>query len=283
MARTGKPMLGKSAALAALLMLAEYAAPPPAVAQDAATKPAATQASTTYAAPARRRIYLMRHGDVTYFDAQGKPVPDPDAVTLNETGKVQSDAAGRYFVGLGIKKFDRVITSNLARTIETADRVLAAGQIEGKPQQIATLREIKSGGASRTAPAAELPSVFLGFTQAQVAADTKFIGGETAGEMQQRVVAGFETLLQDKDWDTALVVLHGIVNNALLSRALTGKADYFGHFEASSGCIHILDAGPTWDDWVVRAFNLCPDPASYGGARLSVLEKLLLQALKGRH
>ena len=46
--------------------------------------------------------------------------------------------------------------------------------------------------------------------------------------------------------------------------------------------VHVLDAAPTWNDWIVQAFNVCPDPASYTGDRLSVLEKLLVQALKGR-
>ena len=256
---------------------------PVANAQDATAKAAGTAtAQVTYAPPVRRRIYLMRHGDVTYFDAQGKPVPDPDAVVLNDKGKVQADAAGKWFAALGIKKFDRVVTSTLPRTIETADRVLASGQLAGKPQQIAALREIKGGAAGRAAATAELPSVYLGFAQPRVAPDTKFIGGETAGEMQTRVVAALDTLLADKDWDTALVVLHGVVNNAILSRALTGTADYFGHLEASAGCIHVLDAGPTWNDWVLQGFNLCPDTASYTGSRLSVLEKLLMQALKGR-
>ena len=31
----------------------------------------------------RRRVYLMRHGDVAYFDADGRPVP-PDDVPLTE-------------------------------------------------------------------------------------------------------------------------------------------------------------------------------------------------------
>jgi probable phosphoglycerate mutase len=247
-----------------------------------AASPVAPAATSAYTPPARRRIYLMRHGDVSYFDTQGKPVPDPDQVVLNDKGKVQSDAAGKWLAGQGIKKFDRVVTSHLPRTVETADRVLAAGAIEGKPQRVAALREIKSmSGASRTTPTEQLPATFLAFTQARVAADTKFLGGETAGEMQARVYAAVDALLAEPGWDTALIVLHGIVNNAILSRALTGSPEYFGRFEASAGCLHILDAGPS-GDWIVRAFNLCPDPESYGGPRLSVMEKLLVQVLKGR-
>ena len=71
----------------------------------------------------RRRIYLMRHGSVTYFDADGKPHL-PEQVPLNEQGRVQATAAGRVFAHEKIT-FDRVIVSGLPRTVETANRVLA--------------------------------------------------------------------------------------------------------------------------------------------------------------
>ena len=71
----------------------------------------------------RRRIYLMRHGSVTYFDSDGKPVL-PESVPLNNAGREQASAAGRVFAEHGVK-FDRVIVSGLPRTVETATRVLA--------------------------------------------------------------------------------------------------------------------------------------------------------------
>ena len=46
----------------------------------------------------RRRIYLMRHGNVTYFDESGRPIL-PEAVPLNEQGRAQAEAAGRVFAG----------------------------------------------------------------------------------------------------------------------------------------------------------------------------------------
>ena len=51
----------------------------------------------------RRRIYLMRHGDVAYFDLRGKPVP-PDEVPLTDEGRKQARAAG---TALSRVKFDR--------------------------------------------------------------------------------------------------------------------------------------------------------------------------------
>ncbi|RLA22156.1 MAG: histidine phosphatase family protein, partial [Gammaproteobacteria bacterium] len=69
----------------------------------------------------RRRLYLFRHGAVDYVDPDGKVVPDPDIVSLNEKGQSQADAMGQMFAAVAI---DRVICSGLARTRETAQRVV---------------------------------------------------------------------------------------------------------------------------------------------------------------
>ena len=82
-----------------------------------------TPTGSGYQLPKRRRLYLMRHGDVTYFDASGRTI-DPERVPLNENGRAQADAAGRAFAEQNVR-FDRVIASGLPRTVETAQRVLA--------------------------------------------------------------------------------------------------------------------------------------------------------------
>ena len=61
----------------------------------------------------RRRIYLMRHGAVAYFDGSGHPVP-PDTVPLTEEGRAQAEAARDLLEGIAL---DRVIASGLPRTM----------------------------------------------------------------------------------------------------------------------------------------------------------------------
>ncbi len=233
--------------------------------------------------PQRRRIYLLRHGDVAYFDAQGKPVADPDLVPLSEKGRAQADAAGKYLAALGVKKFDRVYASTLPRTQETAARVLAAAGIAGEPAKVAEWREMKSGGTSGIATA-DLPRAFLALTEARVGPDGRFGNGETVREVQERVLPKLRQLQTDPSWDSALLVLHGLVNNAILSHALGAGNDYFGRIEHSPGCINVLDVGP--NDWVIRAINLCPDAGNYAdsgpASRLNTLEKLLAGSLRSR-
>lgn len=258
--------------------LAQVATPPtPAVA--AATPPEA------WKPPQRRRIYLMRHGDVAYFDAQGQRVANPDLVVLSEKGRAQADAAGRYLAALGVRKFDRVYSSNLPRTKETAARVLAAANINTEAEVVELWREMKTGDTPGIA-VKDLPRAFLAIAAPKTSGDARFAGGESVSELQDRVLPVLQQLQADPKWDSALLVLHGVVNNAILSHALGGGRDFYGRIEHSPGCINVLDMGASADDWVVRAVNLCPDASNYTdaapGARLSTIEKILAASLRGR-
>jgi hypothetical protein len=78
-----------------------------------------------------------------------------------------------------------------------------------------------------------------------------------------------------------LLVLHTLVNNAILSEALTGDPAYYGRFDPGAGCFSIIDVGADFTDAVIKAVNLCPNPSPYE-SRLKTMEGLLAQALKGR-
>lgn len=267
------------AAICPLTAAAQSAAPAPAM-------PAANaSAADAWKPPQRRRIYLMRHGDVAYFGADGKPVANSDLVVLSDKGRAQADAAGKYLAALGVKKFDRVYSSNLPRTKETAARVLTAANINAEAEVVDLWREMKPG-ASANVPAAELPRAFLDIAAPKTGADARFIGGESIGELQDRVLPILQKLQANPNWDSALLVLHGLVNNAILSHALSGGRDYYGRIEHGPGCINVLDMGSGPNDWIVRAINLCPDASNYAdgvpGARLSTLEKLLAGTLRSR-
>jgi len=76
-----------------------------------------------------------------------------------------------------------------------------------------------------------------------------------------------------EEWTTILVVLHGGVNRALLSRCLAGPGAFFGHLEQSFACINIIDGGP--GDFVVRTVNLTPyDPMGLQ-TRKTAIEQVL--------
>jgi len=227
----------------------------------------------------RRRIVLMRHGSVDYFRADGSPIP-PDTVSLSDLGRVQADAAGKLFAAEGIR-FDLAITSGLPRTEETAKRVLAASAQAQRTEAVPALREIR-GGSLANIPDDDLEAAFTGaFAGGADVENRRFLGGESIGELLDRVLPAFDALLMRNDWDCMLLVLHGAVNRAILARALTGGRAFLGPLEQSPACINILDAGK--DDIIVRASNLAPTHWLHGGERSTTMENLLTQYRCYRH
>jgi broad specificity phosphatase PhoE len=212
----------------------------------------------------RRRIYLMRHAAVSYFE-NGRPVR-PDDVPLTDEGRVQARAAAEALAGIS---FDRVITSGLPRTEETA-RIVAPGR---EPEPWPDLRELESG---RLADISEedLERAFKHAFKDVVPEDARFLAGETIGSLFDRVLPAVDRLVTEDDWDVALAVLHGGVNRAILSRALTGTRTFLGNLEQSPACINVLDVG---DDWIVRAVNVTPYDLSHRAGRTTTMEELWQQ------
>jgi probable phosphoglycerate mutase len=222
----------------------------------------------------RRRIYLMRHGAVDYFRADGSAIP-PHGVPLNATGREQADAAGALFARCGVR-FDRVVASGLPRTVETATRVLAAAGHEIPIELEPAFSELR-GGRLPDIPADQVEAAFLGAFRA-VGADVeshRFLGGESIGELLDRVLPAFERWLGRSDWHSLLLVLHGGVNRALIARALAGSRAFFGRIEQTPACINIIDAGAGHE--VVRAINIAPTQWLHEREHLTTMEKLLAE------
>ena len=229
--------------------------------------------------PPRRRIYLMRHGSVTYFAADGKKV-DGRTVTLNEAGRTQATAAGIALAHAGAH-FDRVIVSGLPRTVETAERVLAETRQHITIESWPDFEELKAG------PIAEIPDealrdAFVGAFSGVVAEEKRYAGGESIGELLDRVYGALDRLLADRTWDTVLLVLHGGVNRAILSRALTGQRMFLGNLSQAPACINALDVGMLAGDWVVRYTGLAPTDLLQPEQRSTTLEAMLLEYVRVR-
>jgi broad specificity phosphatase PhoE len=219
--------------------------------------------------PARRRIYLMRHAQVRYFEGI-----HPHEVTLTEGGREQARAAAQ---ALGAIRFDRVVTSGLARTLETARAIAPDAEMEAVP----ALREIESGELRGVAPERVQEMMTAAF-RGVVPNDTRFLGGETIGELFDRVLPALDALVADQTWDVALLVLHGAVNRAILSHALTGGRTFLGAFEQAPGCINVLDVDAA-GAFVVRAVGYTPyDPVHEHAPRETTMEQLWQEYLDAR-
>jgi broad specificity phosphatase PhoE len=207
----------------------------------------------------------MRHGDVAYFDTDGRPV-HPETVHLTEAGREEARAAAEMLAGI---EFDRVIVSGLARTVETA-AIVAPGR---EPEIWPDLRELE-GGRLEDIPEHALELSFVRAFDGVLPEDAQFLGGETIGSLLDRVLPAIDRLLEDDDWDVVLAVLHGAVNRAILSFALTGERMFLGNFEQAPACVNILDVG---DDWIVRAVNVTAYDLAHRRGRLRNMEELWRQ------
>ena len=200
----------------------------------------------------------MRHAEVRYFEGVA-----PTEVALTERGRAQAEAARDALAGVA---FDRVLVSGLRRTLETA-AVVAPGR---EPQHLSAFREIEGSDLRSEDPAAVREMMMAAFRGA-VPHELPFLGGETIGAFLDRVIPALESLVAD-EWDTALVVVHGGTNRAILGYALTGERVFLGGLEQSPACINVVDVGA---DWIVRAVNHTPyDPAHRSAPRETTMELL---------
>jgi broad specificity phosphatase PhoE len=217
--------------------------------------------------PTRRRLYLMRHGEVNYFE-QGRPAP-PEGVHLNEQGRAQAAAAARTLADIS---FDRAVTSGLPRTEQTAAIVLGerALPIEIEPE----LREIR-GGRLADIPPEELRRTFVDALTRRLSAADTFLLGESFGDFRDRVLPAFHALLADRSWASMLLVAHGAVNRVILADALGLDLHGLGHIEQDAGCINLLD----FDEQgyaIVRLVNYTPYNPLKHGLALTTMERYFL-------
>ncbi len=175
-------------------------------------------------------VMLMRHGE-TAWNLEGR-LQGWAPVTLNDRGREQATAAAAHLDGAGTTP-DRVVSSDLTRTRETAELVRSV--IDAPVQFEAAWRERDLGvyqGLLHSMVADRFPAFGLGTTAAN-ASDRTPDSGESFVHLQDRVITGWEELLGASDPDECvLVVTHGgpiqtvlgHIRNVPLERALVEEA-----------------------------------------------------------
>ena len=220
--------------------------------------------------PMRRRIYLMRHADVSYFDKdRGFLIREKD-VPLTPGGRERALLAS---AALASVRFDRVVASGLSRTMETAELVLRGREKAPPIETWHQFSELRSGCYEKITDE-NLDESFLGPFRGTPPESTRFLDGEDLGSLFDRVVPGLEKLRRETDWKCALLVLHGAVNRAILSYMLTGRRMFLGNLQQSPACLNIIDAG---EEWVVWAINVTPGDMIHSGSKTTSIEHLLGQ------
>lgn len=205
----------------------------------------------------RRRIYLVRHAEVSYFKADGTVV-DPRAVALTERGRAQGAALAQALAEVA---FDRAVCSGLPRSRETAAAVLGYRglAIEDEPD----FREIRAGRLRDILPERRHADLVRALESAHLEG-ARFAGGESFADFEARVLAAFLRLVAEPGWRRLLVVAHDAVNRVVLAWAAHAGLQALASFEQDMGCLNLLDldvTDGTVERRILRLVNYTPyDP-----------------------
>jgi probable phosphoglycerate mutase len=172
---------------------------------------------TAFDGSRRRRIYLFRHGDVSYVDDHGNRVADSTIVPLTPWGREQATMTGKALANI---PFDRAVVSSFPRSVETAALILAGRDIE--IEQNPAFVEFQ--GDSNARNDMSLHELAYSFKDAAVPG-ARYVGGDSFEEVNARVVTALERLLAEDHWDTLALVAHGGINRLVIGWAFdTGLA-----------------------------------------------------------
>jgi broad specificity phosphatase PhoE len=229
-----------------------------------------THAATQGKGARRRRIYLVRHGHVSYFDAEGRPI-NPREVRLSPWGVNQIQCLAK---AMEQARIDRAVCSDYPRAVQSAELLLAGRGLAAQADP--AFREIRSGRLREVAPERREQDIAYAYERAANDA-ARFIGGERFADFERRILDAFTALLADSGWEHLLLVSHDAVNRVLLGWTVGCGRAAMAAFEQDLACLNVLDAvteGGRVIRRLVRAANLTPYDAVKAAMLLTGMEEV---------
>lgn len=172
-----------------------------------------------------KQIYIIRHGE-TELNRQGIVQGRGVDTDLNDKGRAQAEAFYKTYKNV---PFDKVYTSSLKRTHQTANKFIA----DGLPwEQLDGLDELAWGIWEGKPSSEEALHVFAAMADAWANGDynAKFEGGESPAEVLERLSKAFAYIVSKKEENTVLVCMHGRAMRLLLchiaGKPLSQMADF---------------------------------------------------------
>jgi len=229
----------------------------------------------------KRRLYLVRHGHVDYFDNCGVPL-DPRNVVLSETGEAQVLALRNILGGVQV---DRAISSDYPRAVQSLRIALTNPPRRGGLEQAKVLREIKAGRL-REIPISSIPIEVSGAYSHALTPGASFLRGESWEAFSARVTGKLKSLLADQDWHDVIIVSHDAVNRVILSWLMGYHLSLLPSLEQDPASLTIVDLD--MDQGVVsgaciRLFNFTPYDPVKTGDRKTVMQRIAESMLSMRH
>ena len=178
------------------------------------------------------KLYIIRHAETEYNKKgiiQGSEV-DSD---INDVGESQANSFYEYYKHIN---FDKIYVSDLKRTFQTIRRFTENGLSYEKLKEFNEISwGINQGKSDDLEDYARLIDTWLAGNL-----DNKFEEGESPNEMSERLVKGFDKVLDD-DHDTVLLCIHGRALRILLSKIIDNDLTKMDKYVHSNTGLYILE------------------------------------------
>lgn len=210
----------------------------------------AEAAGVGYLTPATEQdlfVYVIRHG-ATVWNKSGKLQGQLD-VPLSDEGRAQ---AAKVADALAAVPFEAAWTSDLSRCVETAEIILAGRALP--LTQARGLREEDYGewaGKTYAEIARRWPDQCHQRERDRV--DARPEGGETLGELEQRVMPAMAKIAETCRRGNVLVVTHGGPAFVFFSRVMAPHGKLQGNFTVANCAVNIVARTP--HGWKIQLLN----------------------------
>lgn len=233
---------------------------------------------TAFDGSRRRRIYLFRHGDVSYINDQGIRVADSTIVPLTPWGREQATMTGKALANI---PFDRAVSSSFPRSVETATLILEGRGIDVEKND--AFVEFQGDSSTRNA-VTDLNQLAYAFKDAAIPG-ARYVGGDSFEEVNARVIAGLELLLAEDTWDTLALVAHGGINRLVLGWAFDTGLASFASIDQNTCCFNVIDVDTHPETGaivrkLVRSMNTAVYDVAKEGNHLLSLEQIAMRLRK---
>lgn len=183
----------------------------------------------------KKTIYLIRHGETEYNRlgiVQGSGVDAP----LNNVGTAQANA---FFETYQYVPFDKIYTSTLQRTIQTAQPFIDLGISH---EQLSGLNEISWGEKEGKIPNYQQDGNYKDLIKEWKNGNDNAAppGGESPAQVAKRQQKALEIIFKNKEEDLILIVMHGRAMRILLTQLTGQPLSAVDTFEHSNVCLYKL-------------------------------------------
>lgn len=185
----------------------------------------------------RKDFYIFRHGETDY-NKQGRWQGQGVNLPLNETGVAQAKALATKLENLGV---EIIYASPLKRALQTAQ--IAANYLHLEVKTLDDLSEGRLGiceGMYKQDIAKQFPDLWQEWYDDQMIMTSRWPGGESKLEMQQRMAKAFDTMLALPQKAIGVASHSGVMRYFLL------KFGYGPHKLPNTALFHLIYDNGLW-------------------------------------